>query len=184
MVKAARTAGSSMTFPGQDGGEVVQFYFRQHWLRLVKPFVVMVLWTVFVAAAFVVVVSISPAGQSGFRHILLLILCAFVLLSQFTFLTAFYRHFLLVIVVTDRKIHRIKKTLLLVNDHQRIDVTALQDINKSQRGPIQNIFGFGTLTLEAQGTVVRLHFVPDIARKYSEILQLRTWPQGTTGAPA
>ncbi len=167
-----------MTFPGQDRDEVVQFYFRQHWARLLRPCLRMLLWTALVAAAFVVVLQISPTGQEGVRHILLLILCGFVFVSQFDFLTAFYRHFLLIIVVTNRKIHRIKKTLLIVNDHQSIDVASLQDVRKSQRGIVQNVLGFGTLTLEAQESVLRLHFVPTIAGTYHAILNLRNWNAG------
>lgn len=176
---------SAMTFPGQDRDEVVQFYFRQHWARLLRPCLRMFLWTALVTAAFIVVLQISLAGQEGVRHMLLLILCGFVLVSQFDFITAFYRHFLLVIVVTNRKIHRIKKTLLIINDHQSIDVASLQDVRKSQRGIVQNVLGFGTLTLEAQESVLRLHFVPTIGGTYHAILNLRNWTSGQDAvAPA
>jgi len=78
-----------------------------------------------------------------------------------------------IIVVTDRKIHRIKKTLLAVNDHQTIDLWVLQDIFKSQHGLVQNLFGFGTLIMEAQETQLRLHFIPGVQDKYLAIMKLR-----------
>lgn len=49
----------------------------------------------------------------------------------------------------------------------------LQDINKCQHGIIQNLFGFGSLILEAQDTTLRLHFVPNVNKKYVHLMHLR-----------
>ena len=133
----------------------------------------MIVWSVLLGIALVFTRQISAPGQQTTRHVMLFLLCLLFLYSQFEFLNEFYRHFLYVLVVTNRKIHRIKKTLFVLDEHQSIDVTALQDVHKGQHGVIQNIFRFGTLTLEAQESVLRIHFVPDVQRKYNAILQLR-----------
>lgn len=176
---------ATIEFPGREQSEAVQFYFRQHWVRLIRPFFRMILWLILLGIGFSVMAQINLPGQDTTRHTMLLLLSFFFLYSQFDFLTEFYRHFLYVLVVTDKKIHRIKKTLLMTDDHQSVNVTALQDVFKSQHGPVQNFLKFGTLTLEAQESVLRIHFVPDIQRKYNAILHLRGWEAArATGAPA
>ena len=171
---------TSIHFPGQGQDETVQFYFRQHWIRLARPLGKMLLWLALLMVGLAIAPQITAPGQDATRHVLLLLLCSFLIFSQLEFLMKFYHHFLHVIIITDRKIHRIKKTLFVIDDHQSIDVSALQDVHKSQRGIVQNMFGFGTLTLEAQESVLRIHFVPDIAQKYHEILRLRGWSSGNT----
>ena len=100
--------------------------------------------------------------------------------AHLLFLTAIYRHFLYIIVVTNQRIHRIKRTLITHDDHQTIDLLMLQDVYKSQHGPIQNILGFGTLTLEAQETVLKIHFTPRIAEKYEQILHIKELERSRT----
>ncbi len=164
-------------FPGREHDEFVQFYFRQHWIRLARPFGKMLLWFVVLGIATFFTAQINAVGQDTVRHIMLLLLSLLFFYSQLDFLNEFYRHFLHMIVITNRKVHRIKKTLFLVNDHQSVNVVALQDIHKSQRGPFQNLLSFGTLTLEAQESVLRIHFVPDVQRKYNALLHLRGWEE-------
>lgn len=178
-----RFTSGSIDFTGREQDEHVYLYFRQHWIRLLRPFGKMLLWSILLGIAAVFTRQIDAPGQQTARHILLLLICVFFLFSQFEFLNEFYRHFLYVIVVTNRKIHRMKKTLFIVDDHQSINVAALQDIHKSQHGPLQNLLRFGTLTLEAQESVLRIHFVPDIQRKYNAILRLRGW-EGTASLSA
>jgi hypothetical protein len=107
------------------------------------------------------------------RHTIVTILTAFFLLVHFEFLARLYCYLLYVIVVTDRRVHRIKKTLLTLDDHESTDLWVLQDIDKRQHGLIQNLLGFGSLILEAQDTQVRIHFTPRIAEKYERITRLR-----------
>jgi len=94
-------------------------------------------------------------------------------LSHADFLVRFYRYFLYIIVVTDNKVHRIKKTLLTIDDHQSVDIWMLQDIYKCQHGIIQNMLHYGSLILEAQDTVLRIHFVPQVAKRYEQLIRLR-----------
>lgn len=99
-----------------------------------------------------------------------LVTCLF--LVQFWFLARFYRYFLHVAVVTDKRVHRIRKSLLTYDEHESIDLWSLQDVRKLQRGPMQNTFGFGTIQLESADMQMRLHFVPRINERYADILRL------------
>lgn len=161
-----------LAFPGKHEGEHFQFFFRQHSIRLLRP-LSQCIGSMLGLAALGYVLIVSAAPDDTTRHVALVILLFMFILTNIVFLGALYRHCMYVIIVTDRKIHRIKKTLLAVNDHQTIDLWALQDIFKSQHGLIQNIFGFGTLIMEAQETQLRFHFIPDIQRKHEAIMLLR-----------
>lgn len=160
-------------FPCRDPDEQFRFSFHQHWMRLVWPVTKMLLLTSLIAIigglTFFSVVGVTGTT----RHLILIFLLAFFLAVQFEFLVRLYRYFLYLIVVTDRRVHRIKKTLLLVDEHETIDLWVLQEIQKMQHGPIQNVFGFGSVTFEAQDTRLTIHFVPRISERYREIMHLR-----------
>lgn len=108
------------------------------------------------------------------RHSMLVVFVIIVAITQWEFMMRFYMRFLYVIIVTDRKIHRIKKTLFSIDDHQCLDLATIQDLHKKQHGLVQNLFGYGSLILEAQDTELRIHFVPKINAIYNRLLQART----------
>lgn len=162
----------SLPFPGKNEGEHFQFFFRQHPIRLLRPLSQCIGGMLGLAAlGYILIVSAQP--EESTRHLALSILLLMFILTNVVFLGSLYRYCMYIIVVTDRKIHRIKKTLLAVNDHQTIDLWVLQDIFKSQHGLVQNLFGFGTLIMEAQETQLRLHFIPGVQDKYLAIMKLR-----------
>jgi len=169
-------------FQGKHETEEFQFYFRQHWIRLFKPFIRMLFYN-----AIIGVISYFTLVQTVWdvpfaRRLTFLALTAALMVANLEFLMAFYRYFLYVIVVTDRKIHRIKKTLMTIDDHQSVDLWSLQEINKSQHGVVQNMLGYGSISLEAQETVLRLHFIPNIADKYVRLMALQEWARGSKSA--
>lgn len=166
-------AGADITFQGKDPEEKFMFFFRQHWIRLLRPLVRMLLEAAGIILAFYLTLGPMRPDDPTLLHAIVLLLCVLFWGTQLEFLVRFYRHFLYVAVVTNRKIHRIKKTFLTVDDHETIDLQALQDIRKAQHGPIQNMFGFGSLILEAQNTKLKLHFVPRIGRTYNQLMTLR-----------
>lgn len=160
-------------FPGKDPREIFQCSFRQHWIRMLWPLAKMCLLTLIVVIIGVLTFFVVGIEQDIPRHLMLMFLLLFFLTIQFEFLIRFYRYFLYVVVVTDRRVHRIKKTILTTDEHECVDLWVLQEIDKRQRGPVQNLFGFGSLTLEAQDTRMTLHFVPHISKRYDEIMSLR-----------
>jgi hypothetical protein len=161
-----------LPFPGKHEGEHFQFFFRQHPIRLLRP-LFQCIGSMLGLAALAYVLIVSAAPDESTRHLAIAIILVMFILTNVVFLGALYRYCMYIIVVTDRKIHRIKKTLLAVDDHQTIDLWVLQDIFKSQHGLVQNVFGFGTLIMEAQETQLRLHFIPGIQDKYLAIMKLR-----------
>lgn len=160
-------------FQGRDVHEQFQFYFRQHGIRLLKPFCVTLFWSILIVCACVFIFFQFGVKDFQSRHGILLALFALFVAIHLAFLMRFYTYFLYIIVITDKRVHRIKKTLFSVDDQQTIDLWTFQDIHKWQHGPIQNLLGFGTLIMEAQETVLKVHFVPRIGRIYSRLSQLR-----------
>lgn len=164
---------ADIDFQGREQDEVFQFYFRQHWIRLLKPFLrTLGLTTVLVLLGYLLLVPFA-IDERAYRHAPILVLSFLILVVQWEFLLRLYAYFLYVIVVTDRKVHRIKKTLFSFDDHQSLDMASLQDVHKWQHGPIQNLLGFGTLVLEAQNTTLRIHFTPRAAEMYNRLLHLK-----------
>jgi hypothetical protein len=162
-----------LAFQGKDEREDFQFCFQQHWIRLLWPMTkTFGMSALLIAAGYTTFMLVGVVDNSTRQFMLVLLLLLF-LMSQLELIVRFYRYCLYVVVVTDKKIHRIKKTLLTVDDQQSIDLWMLQDINKVQHGFLQNVLGYGTLTLEAQETVFRVHFVPRITEKYRELIRLR-----------
>lgn|GEM_PF-2339912 len=145
--------------------------FHQHWLRLLRPFARMLIITaLLVAAGWILLGTGTISGDTG-QQVTAVLLAAIFTAAQLEFLVKFYHYFLYVVIVTDKRVHRIKRTLLATDEQQSIDLWSLQDIYKQQRGIVQNLLGFGTLVLEAQESVLRIHFIPHIAQRYEEILR-------------
>jgi len=160
------------SFPGKHEGEQFQFFFRQHWIRMLRPFSRYLLSiAAILGVGYVSIIAMNP--DEGTRHFGLSILLLLFFLTNLIFLASLYRYFLYVIIVTDRKIHRIKKTLLATNDHQSIELWGVQDIFKRQHGIMQNLLGFGTIIMEAQDTQFRIHFIPGIEEKYQALMRMR-----------
>lgn len=168
---------NSKKFPGVFQGinmhETMKFSYHQHWIRLLWPFAKMVASTVVLIVIAYAMFALVDTVNSFARHLVLYALLAGFLTVQMEFIVRFYRYFLYVIVVTDKKIHRIKKTLLTTDDHQSLDLWTLQDIDKSQHGIIQSALGYGSIRLQAQDTELRLHFVPKITQRYQQLMLLR-----------
>jgi len=172
---------ADINFQGKHADEELQFYFHQHWIRMLWPLTKLILINALVLSIGYVLFLVLTIEDAAARRLLLTLFTAFFLITNFEFLIRFYRYLLYVIVVTDKKIHRIKKSLFMLDDHQSMDLWMLQDIFKCQHGLIQNILRFGTLILEAQETIIRIHFAPSVSEKYERLMHLREQARGKMG---
>ena len=164
---------AGFTFQGKDFNEEFQFYFHQHWIRLFWPALRLVILNLFMVGIGVVILFSGQFADPLSRRTILTLLTAFALILHFEFLVRFYCYLLYIIVVTDKRVHRIKKTLITTDDHESTDLWVLQDIQKRQRGIVQNLFGYGSLILQAQETEIRIHFTPEINKRYEALTRLR-----------
>lgn len=161
-----------VSFPGMDPTEEFRFYFRRHVSRLWGAIGVMVVWMALFAVG---VYASGVYGMDDLRtaRITIAILCLFVIVPQLAFAVRVYAHYLRIVIVTDKKVHQFKRTLLAVDRHESVDLWVLQDIAKNQRGIVQNVLGFGSLKLEAQNSRMTIHFTPRIDETYNKIVGLR-----------
>lgn len=164
---------ATISFQGKHNDEEFQFSFYQHWIRLLWPVIRTVTYAIVILIVGYLFLSDQTATDPLSRNSILIVLTIAFIGTQGAFVMRVLQYFLTIVVVTDKKIHRIKKTLLFIDDHQSIDLWVLQDIDKRQRGIVQNLLGFGTITLFAQETEVRLHFTPGITEKYEKLMELR-----------
>lgn len=161
---------TTVTLAGMDEGERIQFYYRQHWMRLRRALQAFALGTALYAAA---LWFLSDMPDPDTRRFLLTTATAAFFLLQLTLWARFYGYLLYMIVVTDSKIYRIKKTLLMLDDRQTVDLWNLSDVTMRQHGLFQNVFGFGTVVLHGNDEL-RIHFTPNIRSKIHSLATLRS----------
>lgn len=164
--------GPVASFPGMDPTEEFRFYFRRHPIRLWSSAGIMLVWVLLFAVG-VYASGVYEMQDLRTARITAAILCLFFILPQLVFIIRIYSHYLRIVIVTDKKVHQFKRTLLAVDRHESVDLWVLQDIAKNQRGIIQNILGFGSLRLEAQYSQMTIHFTPKIDETYNLIVGLR-----------
>lgn len=173
MVMIGGQQGADINFQGKHAGEQFEFYFYQHWILLAWPLLKLLIKDILLISVFIIMFFIIGAVDDLTRRVTLSIFSVFFLLSHMEFLSRLYRYFLHVTVVTDRRVHRIRKSLLFMDDHQSIDLWMLQDVTRMQHSLLENVFGFGRITLEAADTSLTLHCVPHIAAISERIMSLR-----------
>lgn len=163
LLPVVTTTHHPRAFSGIDPQERIEFFFRQHWIRLLPP-----LFTTAGASA-----SILALGWiSSSDHVILVALSICFILVHLRFLQFVYRHFLQLVIVTGTKIHYIKRTLLSINTHHTIDLRMLQDVVRNQSGPVQTVFRYGSIHLDFGIHEQRIHFVPKISTVHQNILTL------------
>lgn len=173
MVKRIIFPAANTEFQGKHRGERFHLHFYRHWVCMVWPFAKCFIKTAILVGVAVVTYQAVGAEDVISRRVLLELYVLFFLLIQFELLIRIYRYFLRVTIITDRKVHRIDKSLLIIDDHQSVDLWMLQDLYRYQHSFIENLLRYGTITLEAQETILNLHYVPSIAEIYEQIMHLR-----------
>lgn len=161
-----------VSFPGMDPTEEFRFYFRRHPIRLWSSIGIMLVWMLIFALG-VYATGVYAMQDRYTARITAAILCLFLVIPQMAFIIRLYGYYLRIVIVTDKKVHQFKRTLLAVDRHESVDLWVLQDIAKSQRGLIQNLLGFGSIKLEAQNSRMTIHFAPRIDETYNLIVGLR-----------
>jgi len=151
-------------FQGQLKYEHLQFFFRRHWMRFLRPFFSFIpfgllLFVLFFAAGQFVAV-VDAHYLSAFYAFLTMLVAIFYINA---FCLQIIHHFFDLVVVTDCRIVVVRKTAFIKNDSDAIDLTKIQDIGVQSHGVISNYMGYGNLiiTLSTSSPPVVVHYVPD-----------------------
>jgi hypothetical protein len=156
-------ADAGIDFPGKEPQEHVRFYFRQHWIRMVGPFVRAFLWTLLLFFTSATRFVGYPLDDET-RRFILVPLTFFFVFFQMQLVRRWYEYFLHIVIVTDLKVHSMKRKFLLMELERSVDIPTIRDVRREQRGPIQLMFGYGTLLLDTAQGELKIHFVPKISK--------------------
>ncbi len=171
MVDAAPLSAGQV-FPGQDEAENIRFIWREHPIRLIAELIVPVGGSLPLLFGCMLAFMDPPLDPLAGR-VIVIVASLIAIAAHLWFLSHIYRHYLRMVIVTNRRIHSMKKTLFTRDDQRSIEFPILRNIRKHQRGIPQNIFGYGTLILETPETTLSMRFVPKVAAKLEAIMQLR-----------
>ncbi len=117
------------------------------------------------------------------RHMVLIPLTLIFLLFQMQLMRKWYEYFLHVVIVTDTKIHRMKKRFLLSENERSVDISSIRDVRREQQGAVQPLMNFGTLELDtAQGEIL-LHFTPRLRDIHDALIAQRDNPKPAPQPP-
>lgn len=161
-------------FKGQLDGEHVACVFRRHWISIFNtllsiPGLLILLFLIFINL---------PVFLAGLGHLNLLLAFAFTLIHVLIhrqFLTIF-RYFLETVIVTDRRVVVVDKSVFFKDSKNSVDLATVQDIQKKQDGFFESFFNYGSLIFVLSGssetTVIDL--VPRPEYQYKKIMQMKS----------
>lgn len=153
-----------LRFAGYMKDEQVQFFFRKHWVRFLRPAIFslvvgfLVFSMLYMWGTFVINVPILFIRE---------IYAFFVMMVAITYLHLFFfpliNYYFDLVLVTDYRILIVKKTVFLRNDNDAIDLTKIQDIGVQAHGIIQNYLNYGHLEiiLSTSTPPIDIPYVPD-----------------------
>lgn len=164
-------------FKGQLETEVVECFFRKHWIVIVKNIIGFFLFLCVMAFT-----AYNFRSVYNFFHqdslmisILALIIAALFTVYMHKFFLGFFRYFLDIVIFTNYRIVILDKSLYLRNTKEAIDLGQIQDIEKEQVGIIPNLLRYGTLViaLSASSAVKKLYFVPNADFHFRKINKMK-----------
>ncbi len=164
-------------FKGQLDTEVVQCFYRKHWLVLMKDTLGFIL---FITIFTFVVMHFKGIYTFFSQDSFFITFLAFSIVGLFTiFIHKFFlrlvRYYLDIAIITNYRIVNIDKSLYLRDSKDAVDLPKIQDIQTSQHGIMKKIFNFGQLviTLSSTSTTKTLDFVPNPSYHFRKINTLK-----------
>jgi hypothetical protein len=155
-------------FPGQEPGERIDAVIHRHWLSLLRDAAPAVGITLLTVIAWFL--PIGPEMDTASRHLIVIVLSVLLIALHGYAASRLYGHFLRAMILTDRKLHHIRKTLLHRDDQRSIEFPILLNVRKHQRGIHQTLLQYGSLILETPETSLTLRFVPRVDEVLGSIM--------------
>ena len=160
-------------FKGQLDGEVVICVFRKHWIAVLPtlfsmPGIFVVLFLIFMNLPLLV-------NQGHWMaYLMVFALGALHALIHRQFLTIFH-YYLNTVILTDRRVVLIDKSVFFKDSKTSIDLVNVQDIQKHQDGIFQNALNYGSLhfMLSGSGSPSVIDLVPRPEYQYKKIHQVK-----------
>ncbi len=152
------------SFKGQLEDEVVIFFFRRHWSKVLGNFFVIFLVLAFFGLVILFdfhIIVIGEQDLSNYKWLMLSFLTLMVWLLHFQFSRIFY-YYLHTVVFTNLRLVIVDKSIFFRDSRESIDVSKIQEVIKKQNGLLPTILNYGFLevTLSGSETPVVIDLVP------------------------
>lgn len=139
------------SFKGQQKSEEVICFCRKHWIVLVHHSVgFIVLNTILFSVLFYIKGNSLTISNPGYK---IFILAAFAVALYFfhRFFIELLNYYLTIVIITNYRVIDLKKTIILQDYKDVIDLHEIQDIQKIQNGILKNILDYGTIKIALAG---------------------------------
>ena len=160
------------SFPGQQEGELIEFFMRKHWVTLITLFLGSSLGALAIGSAFYIWIARFNHSLNLVDNLLVFgtLSTAFALLHHL-FFVKLMNHFLTVTVVTNRRIIDMRCTTLLHRERDTLDLSKIQDMKITQAGIFQRLLDYGDITTHnATGQeLFAFHYIPRPQKYFNAI---------------
>ncbi len=151
-------------FKGQQTDEQFLYFFRHHWIDLLRE---MVFFVIFVSAIAYLMLKMNTIQDvlQGSREIKLLFFTVYLFGTVYMhrFFIKMLNYFINVGVITDSRVIDHHKTLFFTDNQDSIDMAQIQNIEKVQEGVFPSLLQYGDIKifLTASDTIKTFHKVPN-----------------------
>lgn len=152
-------------FKGQQTNEQFLYFFRHHWIDLLKE---MVFFLIFISVVGVLLFQMDMIKEilQGSREMKLLFFTVFLFGTVYMhrFFNKMLNYFINVGIITDSKVIDHNKTLFFTDNQDSIDMAQIQNIEKVQEGVLPSLLKYGDIRvfLTASDTIKTFHNVPNV----------------------
>ena len=149
---------------GRQKYDEIQFFFRKHWTKFLRPLIFGLTVGLLAAFFFLILGSILAVFQmTVFYAFFAFMVVVFSIIYINIFFLPIFNYFFNVIIITDCRIIISRKTIFLKNDNESIDLTKIQDIGVIAHGIFRNYLNYGALiiTLSTSAPQIVIPHVPD-----------------------
>lgn len=151
-------------FKGQQETERFLYFFRHHWIDLLKELVFFGIFIIVVGMLLFQMDTIKNALQ-GNREMKLLFFTVFLFGTVYMhrFFIKMLNYFVNIGIITDSRVIDHHKTLFFTDNQDSIDMAQIQNIEKVQEGVMPSLFKYGDIKvfLNASDTIKTFYKVPN-----------------------
>lgn len=169
-------------FSGQQAKEKLEFVTPLHWVSMLPSLVGISMLIVLVPVVYVLLFSFEYdiAQSVGFFALVSVLWLGCIHFFFIRLLNYFFR----VIIVSNFRVLDIHRTTVLKRQRRTLDFATIQDIQFSQKGLIQRIFDYGTISIQnATGeNVFHFHYIPTPEKYYNILNHIYRKAVGTHGS--
>ena len=160
-------------FKGQLDDEVVVCVFRKHWIAVFSSLISIPVLLFLIFLTFHYLPALM-AGEHwlGWLMIVLLVTLHAAIHRQFIHI---FNYYLKTVVLTDRRIVLVDKTVFFKDVKTSIDILNIQDIQKTRLGLLQTLLNYGSLHFMLSGStsVDTIDLVPRPEYQYKKINEVK-----------